>query len=896
MSSNLLEKISQLLNEEKWTRATIKSYSINNFKDLDQIIKDSIGDESRQEVLEICEDHLSHSKNSIIALYISGILSLSRHIIDDSNLMVLINIFADNHKWTIVEYLCGRILDYGENKFALRTLAECYENEGENEKKIEVWERLIKVDYEETDIVKHLAEKYEVEGSREKAIEYYKKAVHRFANKKVFASVKELWTKLLDFCPDEIDFFYHLNKKVAKNISEERACQLLEELYENFKKQQNWDYAIDILKNILEYEPSNSEMRSEIVYCFTQKYSYHSQLDEYIKVSNLTQKWRNVHEAIADFEKHISFEAGNFVFHRSWGIGRISSIKGDNVKIDFIKKKGHKMSLKMAVNALTILGKEHIWVYKSTKKKDDLRKLIKGNIAWTLKTIIRSFDNSADLKRIKAELVPGILTPGEWTSWSNEARKILKTDTDFGNLPDKADVFTVREKPISFEEKTFNKFKAESSYFARLRTFVDFVDEVSVESDYFPEMFQFFTSYLKTHGSVNEYIVCSSILAEQIISRFPHLNLADVTADTAEIIGKTEDFRSIFNRIADTEYKKLFLEKIKQNHPEWPAIYLEIFPDYLNRNVIDLLLSEGYRDEVISFIARIHENYKDYRECFIWILKNMEEYQVFKKTSPSEEKILVNAIHLLDITEREIENKRNVSENKKINRQINNYLFKENRLENFIFSAEKDIIVRMVSLIDDISGIDPALKVELKKKIKNRHPEIKFIGMEEELDIVSRGIFVTAESLESKKRELKNILEVEIPKNSREIGAAIALGDLRENAEYKAGKERQEMLNAAVGKLKDEIERCQVFEPDNINTEKVSFGTRVTLANMDKGEDEIYTILGPWESSPEKSIISYLAPFGSALLNARKGESLSFTINDRNYNYKVKKIAKSELL
>jgi transcription elongation factor GreA-like protein len=81
-------------------------------------------------------------------------------------------------------------------------------------------------------------------------------------------------------------------------------------------------------------------MRSEIIYCFRQKYSYHNQLEEYIKVSNLTQKWRNIHEAIADFEKHISFETNNFIFHRSWGIGRIVSIKGENVVIDFHQQEG----------------------------------------------------------------------------------------------------------------------------------------------------------------------------------------------------------------------------------------------------------------------------------------------------------------------------------------------------------------------------------------------------------------------------------------------------------------------------------------------------------------------------------------------------------------------------
>ncbi len=895
MSSNLLEKINQLLNEEKWTRATIKSYSINNFKELDEIIKETVGDESRHDVLEICEEHLSHSKNSIIALYISGILSLSRHIIDDSNLMVLINIFSDNHKLNIVEYLCGRILDYGENKFALRTLAECYENEGENDKKIEIWLRLIKVDYEETDIVKHLAEKYESEGNKEKAVDFFKKAVHRYANKKMFANVKELWTKLLDMCPDEIDFFYHLNRKIAKNVSEERACQLLEELYEHYKKKQNWNYGIDILKNILLLDPSNSDMRSEIIYCFRQKYSYHTQVEEYIKVSNLAQKWRNIHEAIADFEKHISFETNNFIFHRSWGIGRITSIKGENVVIDFIQKKGHSMALKMAVNALTMLGKEHIWVYKSTKKKDELRKIVKTDIPWTLKTIIKSFDNSADMKRIKSELVPGILTPGEWTSWSNEARKILKTDTDFGNLPDKVDFFVVRDKPITFEEKAYNKFKAETGFFARLKTLLDFVDEVSVESDYFPEMLQYFTNYLKSYNTVNEYIISSYLVVDQIITRFPHLN-PGISVSFTDLLGGIEDLKTVFNKIADSDLKKLFLDKVKLHDKGWSSIYLEIFPDYLNKSVIDALLSEGYVNEIITLISKIHENYKEYRESFMWILKNMEEYPIFRKASPGEEKILVNTIHLLDITDREIANKRNVSVNKKINRQINNYLFKENRLEEFILNAEKEIIIRMISLIDDIKGVDPSLKIEIKKKIKSIHPDIKFIGIEEELDIVSRGIIVTVDSLENKKKELKYILEVEIPKNSKEIGEAIALGDLRENAEYKAGKEKQEILNSTVGKLKSEIEKCQVFDPAKINIEKISFGTTVVLKNNETGKDEKFTILGPWESLPEKNVISYLAPFGNALLNAKKGDKLQFTINDRSYDYSVKKISKSELL
>ena len=137
MSENLLKSVNELLNEEKWTRAALNSYSVTNFKELDEIIIQVRENKIELEVKETCEEHLKHSKNSIIALYFAGVISLSKQLVDDSNLVMLIEIFSDNHKWNIVEFLCLRILEYGENKFALRTLAECYENNNEQDKKAE---------------------------------------------------------------------------------------------------------------------------------------------------------------------------------------------------------------------------------------------------------------------------------------------------------------------------------------------------------------------------------------------------------------------------------------------------------------------------------------------------------------------------------------------------------------------------------------------------------------------------------------------------------------------------------------------------------------------------------------------------------------------------------------
>lgn len=893
MSETLLKTVNELLNEEKWTRATLNSYSINNFMELDELIQKTMQSEAQDKVLEMCEEHLKHTRNSIIALYLSGIISLGKQLVDDSNLVVLINIFVDNHKWNIVEYLCNRILEFGENKFALKTLADCYESKNEQEQKFKIWERYIKVDYEEAEIVKLLAEKKEQDGDLENAIEYYKKALHRFINKKMFSNVKDIWEKLIEYSPDDIDFFFAIERKIVKVLSGERAAVLLNYLYPYFEKKGDWDTAIEILKRILTYEPKNSAARKEIVECFRKKYKDHSQLEEYLRISNLNQSWRNVHEAIADFEKHIAFDVGNYVYHSSWKIGKIVSIKDDVFVIDFAIKPGHKMSLKMAVNALKILSPDHIWVLNTTLPKEELRKRVKEDPPWALRTIIRSFNNSADMKTMKDQLVPDVLSNSEWSKWSSEARRLLKTDPGFGNIPDKLDKFTVREKLISFEEKTYNKFKAEKSFFDRIQTMRDFLDHEDPDSDYFAEMFSYFTGFVKSFSAVTEYTVSSYLLIQQIVSIYPYLNPAlDFTF--TDLIKSIDDFESLFNRILDAEIKKSFLVYLKLYHPQWPSIFAQLFHHYQNKFIIDELVKNKQWEVLKELINQIMGHYKEYRESFVWIARNLIEEPWFNSLDIRLEKILIGMIHLLDITYREINNKRDVSYNRKLNRQIHDFLFHEGRLLQYILSSGEDSIMRLDTLVEDVKELDPSIKVNLKHQIREKYPLYQFPG-EQEKEKVSMGLLVTRKAYENKQKELRHILEIEIPENSKEIGLAMSKGDLRENAEYNAALEKQELLKTAASRLQEELQGAQIFAENQVVIDTVSFGTRVILQNLLTGESEQYTIMGPWESDPAKNVISYRSPLAIELMNHKAGDELSFTISDRKFKYEVRSIEKADI-
>ena len=155
-------------------------------------------------------------------------------------------------------------------------------------------------------------------------------------------------------------------------------------------------------------------------------------------------------------------------------------------------------------------------------------------------------------------------------------------------------------------------------------------------------------------------------------------------------------------------------------------------------------------------------------------------------------------------------------------------------------------------------------------------------------------MIVTAKKLAEKKAEIDNIKNVELETNKKDLADAKAKGDLKENAEYQAAKERKQYLEHTLAKLQEELNRAVIFDPTTSTTAVVSFATVATLHNNAENKDEEYTILGPWESDPENNIISYMSPFGNAILDKKVGDTVKFTINEHNYDYTIKDIKKAK--
>lgn len=122
--------------------------------------------------------------------------------------------------------------------------------------------------------------------------------------------------------------------------------------------------------------------------------------------------------------------------------------------------------------------------------------------------------------------------------------------------------------------------------------------------------------------------------------------------------------------------------------------------------------------------------------------------------------------------------------------------------------------------------------------------------------------------------DLKRLKSVERPKLVLEIEEARGHGDISENAEFHAAKERQSLLEAQIRDIEDRLARAQVIEVAKLSGDKIVFGATVTLADGDTGEQVAYQIVGDYEAEPKNGRISLSSPMARALIGKSKGDEV----------------------
>jgi transcription elongation factor GreA len=134
--------------------------------------------------------------------------------------------------------------------------------------------------------------------------------------------------------------------------------------------------------------------------------------------------------------------------------------------------------------------------------------------------------------------------------------------------------------------------------------------------------------------------------------------------------------------------------------------------------------------------------------------------------------------------------------------------------------------------------------------------------------------------------QLEKELKTELPK---EIKRARELGDLRENAEYAAAKERQRLVEARIGMLKKRVSEISLMNLDKVPKDKVGFGSTVHLKDA-QGQTVVYQLVMPEDADPEHGMISTASPIGRALVNREEGDEVTVTTPSGSRRFEVVKL------
>jgi transcription elongation factor GreA len=138
--------------------------------------------------------------------------------------------------------------------------------------------------------------------------------------------------------------------------------------------------------------------------------------------------------------------------------------------------------------------------------------------------------------------------------------------------------------------------------------------------------------------------------------------------------------------------------------------------------------------------------------------------------------------------------------------------------------------------------------------------------------------------------ELSRLLKVDRPKNIRDIAEARAHGDLSENAEYHAAKERQSFIEGRIQELKMKIALADVIDPAKITQSRTAFGAKVKVLDIDTDEEKSFFLVGPEEADAKNGKISISSPVGKALLNKEIGDVVTINAPARTMEYEILEI------
>jgi transcription elongation GreA/GreB family factor len=571
-----------------------------------------------------------------------------------------------------------------------------------------------------------------------------------------------------------------------------------------------------------------------------------------------------------------------FCMHRSWGFGRIKTVDTvfSRFTIDFPGKPGHAMDLAFAAASLKPIPKDHILARKASDL-EGLRQMAAMHHLELVKLVLNSFGGKATGDQIHQVLVPDVIRD-DWKKWWEAAKRELKKDGHFQVPLKKTEPVVYQAEEVSLQKRLMEEFRAAKGLKARiavagelLKNEHDLSDKTAAASEVIAALNSEIATYQRTQPAV---------ALEAIFVRDDIRAMAGTPADAGEatpaaIWSQELKLGPLMEGLPSAKHRRA-LESFKASNPEhWHEALRNAINQASNklcREFAGILIHEGKFADLKETLARLISQHMASTELLLWLAKDR---------SDSFADILGPEVFRAMLTAME----RDQFNEKRSNRLRDFILDDQELLVELIGSADLEVIKDLTRALQLSPCFDDMDKRSLLARIVKSYPAIQSLISGEQTKQEAH-LVVSWESLERRKNEYKELVEKKIPANSKEIAIARSYGDLRENHEYKAAKEMQKILMRRKAELETQLVRARGTDFSNTKTDVAGIGTVVRALDLETKVEEQFTILGAWDSDPDKGIISYLSPVAQSLLNRKLGEEVEFEINGVRHHHRLEAI------
>ncbi|MBI3211191.1 MAG: GreA/GreB family elongation factor [Simkania negevensis] len=699
-----------------------------------------------------------------------------------------------------------------------------------------------------------------------------------------YSSFLILWEEycLGDEADDELALI--LESVKDSQIAEPFGRQV-EQILSLWEKIKETELGKKILKYILDLQTTNSQTLKDLaIEYLKQEYPNDPLFNEKIRFVGL-RDGKNFQKGISNFILLSHMKKGNFVFHSGgWGVGEIMDVSflREELSIEFEYIPGVKdLSFQNSFKTLIPLSPMHFLSLRFGNV-EKLEALAKEDPLELVRLMLHDL-GPLTANEIKEELVEFVIPVKEWTRWWQQVRGKIRKDSLIETPEDLSNPFILRETKISHEDQLHKLLKQKIQPNELIQIVYSFLRDFpgTLKNDTFKNQL---IEKLKEALAIEELTDAAEL---QI-----HFFLQDLSEEkeypsVAELVKRFPSPEDLINEIEIVAFKKRFLVEVQRLRKDWKETFESLFLKIDQHTLRDYLLAELLKhadevgikkklEELLSFPSR-------YPAALPWYFqKIMKESSLPFANREGKNRFFESFLILLSMLE-QTPGHRDLIKKMHAFLAANRYAIVRKVFEH----ASKEYVQEFLLLSTKCQSLtDHDIKI-FHSLAQVVHPSLKKFGekfqKEEEIPI-----WATQEGYEKIKERIKQISTVETVENAKEIEAARALGDLRENAEFKAALEKRNRLQNELKQLSEQFNKAQVLVKEDVSTDKVSVGVVVEFQGK-AGEKISYTLLGPWEADPDRHILSFQSKLAQSLMGKRVGEKVTiqgepFVISNlRNY-------------